>query len=585
MFASKSGSTIITVTGVIAVSFTVSTFRLSYAGEMLNPSDAEATYSDVSVIYNMAYGKIFPITTRGLLPALSKTQWILNTGSPRVMFALDNYGINASFCDPVLTIYDGTTTSSTVIFRSRTCDRFPSSWLFSSSSRVLIVLENGPRVGTANFEVLYYGDTDLFNCGSLYLPDILTANTMIITDGSPSSVAMRRFQACSWLITSGASDPVNDNYYPTSYTLPVLPTDRTDTKLTLLFPWVNMKFGSRVLVYDGEDDSGVMLWDSLMSGPTTVVPPPLRSTGRSLYVTYSSNSFLSLGFRGFQGEYLTRAPRSKGIGSAVEKLTMSSAIDISPPGYACARAVSDCSFSGGLKYSWAVSPSNGRDSIYFIFSQLSLLSAGDELSIYDGDSPSGPVLRRWTGGNTPLESFPFHWIVTSGPDAYVTINSNKSRLDSEGGFKFSFYSDGPNYHCGFSVNPAVLSGPTHIITDGSAAAQYMYSFQSCEWRVDPYNNRGGVTLLFDRFDMSSGAAITVFKERYNNETGTFSRRLFTTIKASRAVPVPISSSDSLYLSFQSGSSPVGTGFSASYFSAQGLHTTTGTGVIELRCSR
>ena len=335
MFASKTGTTIVTITGVIAVSFTVSNFRLSYAGEILNSIDAGTTYSDVSIIYNMAYGKVFPITSQGILPAFSKTQWVISAGSPKIMFALDNYGINTSnsFCDPVLTIYDGTTISSSVIFRARTCDRFPSSWLFASSSRALVVLENGPRAGAANFEALYYGDADLFNCGSLYLPDILTANTMIITDGSPTSAAMRRFQACSWLITSGVSDPINDNYYPTSYTLPALPSDRTDTQVTLLFPWVNMKFGARVLVYDGVDDSGVLLWDSLMGGPSTVVPPPLRSTGRSLFVTYSSNSFLSLGYRGFEGEYLTRSPGSKGIGSAVEKLTMFSAIDITPPGY------------------------------------------------------------------------------------------------------------------------------------------------------------------------------------------------------------------------------------------------------------
>lgn len=159
---------------------------------------------------------------------------------------------------------------------------------------------------------------------------------------------------------------------------------------------------------------------------------------------------------------------------------------------------------------------------------------------------------------------------------------------------FSFVNDydifrylllGPNYHCGFSVNPAILTGPTHLFSDGSTSTDNMLPYQSCEWRIDPVDNIGGITLLFYQFDMRSAAALNIYTVSLNEELNREERKFYTSLSSVNAIPAPISVSEVMYISYQTGGFPIGTGFLMSYFSAQGIHTESGNGMIDILSSR
>lgn len=42
------------------------------------------------------------------------------------------------------------------------------------------------------------------------------------------------------------------------------------------------------------------------------------------------------------------------------------------------------------------------------------------------------------------------------------------------------------YHCGFLINPATLTAPSMILSDGSSSTSTMLANQLCEWVINPY---------------------------------------------------------------------------------------------------
>lgn len=586
MFSSRTGTIIIFIKGVIGVNFISSAFHLTYVAEPVSFSHVQSHYSSLSLSYNMAYGKLFPLTAESKIPASAKTTWAISVPSSQITFSFDSFPAQAALaCGAVLTIYDGSSTAAGILFNGSIASGLPSTWRYSSSGKVLAVLQNGPAQSTCNFEVSYYADSSLYHCGSLFAPDILKSKSMILSDGSALQDNMRRGETCTWRVLSGESAPIYDTFYTSSASSSGIADQ--DSRLTLLFSWVQLKTGGRVVVYNSDGIKGNVLWDS--EGTNTVVPPPLRSTGTSLYVSYFSNSQLSTGFRGFRGEYLTRTLGSPGIGSQREVYSMSSALDITPPGYSCYGSdPEECVYTAGLDYSFLIKPLSiaAGGSISFIFSSIDLTSTGDSLTIYDGVDYTAPVLARWEGQEAP-HVFPFQWINSTGQVALVRFVSQniggKSGNFKYGGFKFSYYSDGPNYHCGFSTNPATLQSPNHVISDGSATVQSMLASQNCQWKVDPANSPGGVVLIFHKMDIDAGSSIIV----YSQDETSGSRVVLVTISNTKAIPAPITSKRKMYISYRTSSTPTGLGFLASYISAQGINTKSGSkdGKIHLFCSR
>ena len=164
---------------------------------------------------------------------------------------------------------------------------------------------------------------------------------------------------------------------------------------------------------------------------------------------------------------------STGIGSGQTVLSMASAIDINPPGNGFA-------YTQGNNYSWSVRPPYISGTITFVFSLLQLANTTDVLTIYDGSTLTAPnILARYTGLPTGPSTTPHKWITTTQTTATIVFTSIKLRnpvpaATFTGNFKVSYTSDGPNYHCGFTTNPASLSASSMTFTDGSPSGIFMF---------------------------------------------------------------------------------------------------------------
>jgi hypothetical protein len=368
----------------------------------------------------------------------------------------------------------------------------------------------------------------LYHCGSATTPDILESNSMTIVDGSKSTNLMRRGESCEWLISPIAGRSV-----------------------TLLMNWVSLKPGASVVVYDNDEENGVVLWDS--SGTFTTVPPPLTSSGNNLYVVYSGNSLLATNYFGFNGDYYSRHEDSKGTGSTQELYSMSSAIGVTLPDLVSGK------YRENLTYSFLLQPQSSSGNIYIIINQLNISDCDDSIKVYDGLSNSAPLLSTLCGDKVPVQ-----WIQTTSGVALLEFNTDADQQRT-GNFDFSFFSDGPNYHCGFPTNPAVLTSSSMIFTDGSSSTESLYGNQYCEWIIEPEDS-DGLVLYFERLDLSGGGSLKIYDGIEANAP------ILMDISSVAAIPVSISSalSNKMKLvfasSFQAESdAPAGVGFSATYF--------------------
>jgi hypothetical protein len=437
------------------------------------------------------------------------------------------------------------------IYSSCNDTSLPMRWVYSHTGASTVLFTNEGGAMAASFQLSYYVDAELYHCGSFIMPALVVGQSVIITDGSKSTNLMRRGESCSWLIR-----PVQD------------------CSVSLLVNWVSIKHGSYVNVYDGSSSSDSMLWNAV--GATTTVPPIITSTGKSLFMEYFSGSAGAIRYFGFEAETSSLFKGSKGSGRGFSSLAMSSAIDIAPP----------IRYTGNNFYVWYIRPAQSIGSITFTVSVLALLYPGDQLLILDGDSSvdddegslyKDRVLAQYSGNVLPLS-----WVMSSGTAAtllFRTADSSSSSVTSDL-FKVSYHSDGPNYHCGFTTNPAVLTSPSFLFTDGSSSTEAVYDNQQCDWSIQltTWNSSDAhsVVLLFDRFDLYGGGSLSIYRE---------GGELFSSIMDSSAVPGPIVlGGQSVQVSYSTGAQSLGRGFSLIYYGAYSSHSFPGNNIVTLKCS-
>ena len=436
-FFSATGSVTVVISGVTGAGFTSSSFSLQYVSQSTVRTTAA---SNITITLNSGYGKIVPQLFGGLAVANTVQRWKISqpTGT-LIMFSFAKFNFG-TICSARLKLYDNFA-GGNLLFSGCLQSDYPTSWIYSSTGKALVVLTVGSFDQAVNFQITYDADAELYRCGSYLQPDILNDRSMIIVDGSLSTNDMRRSQSCVWLINP----------------------DTVGT-ITLFFSYISMKIGSSVIVYDNSISTGTVLYNGAISTKDStnslIVPPPLVSSGRSMYVVFSTNSFASTTFKGFKGIYQSNYIGSTGVGSGQTILAMSSAIDITPPG-------NGLSYTQGTNYSWSVQPPYITGTITFVFSLLQLINNTDMITIYDGSilSPSN-VLARYSNILVP----PHLWVTTRTSTATVVLTSIKQKKtisNFQGNFRFSYFSDGPNYHCGFIANPASLTAASMTITDGS----------------------------------------------------------------------------------------------------------------------
>lgn len=496
---------------------------------------------------NMGYAHISPVLGPNTLPAGAIQEWIIQSPASLPItfsFASFNFG---PICSSRLTIFNNFPSSTgKVIFSGCKSSDFPSRWIYSQTGRALVVLQGGAVATKVSFALTYFANAELYKCGSFLSPDALLDNSMIITDGSLISNNMRQGAQCSWIITPQAT---------------ASPSTAT---VTLVMLWVSLKNGGNVIVYDGSSASGNVLWNS-GSGPTTITPPPLTTSGSAMFIVYTSNGLSASGYTGFRGQYYSNFQGSVGLGQGFAQLSMSSATDLVPPGTGTLT-------TPNTTYVWYISPNSASGPLSFVFSSLNL-SAYDSLVLRDGPDLTSRVLQRFSGRQTP-----HIWFRTSSTQATLSFTSAPAAL-APGNFKLSYFSDGSNYHCGFPLSStASLQAVTSTITDGSASTSSLFINQQCSWNIAP-TGASAIFIFFTYFGMNGGT-VTLFNGPVS------SGNVLAVITGSGGVPAPVAVSSSvLGVTYSSGPSATGIGFSASYFGISNtLYSGPGDGIIRLHSS-
>lgn len=305
-FYSTTGEVYVTAEGVLGNNFQATSFTLRYRA--ITTGSAVAAMNMSSVQLNMGYGKIYPRLTDGVVYKKTQQSWMISEGSKPITLSFDSFSFGTS-CVAYLRIYDALTTSGNILFEGCVNSHKPGYWITSTTGSALVLLTNPSSTtdATLDFKISFYADVELYNCGSLLSPDVITDNSFIISDGSAAANTMRRGKSCLWTISPSSAGTV-----------------------TLFVHWVSIKAGGTVKVYDGDSVSGTVLWDC--EGPTYTTPPPLQSSGGNLYISYVTNTQLSTNYYGFFGTYQTNYLGSSGVGNKYSLLSMSSAVDLIPRG-------------------------------------------------------------------------------------------------------------------------------------------------------------------------------------------------------------------------------------------------------------
>ena len=538
-FTSATGSVFVVITGVAGVSFSPSQFSFQYLAQ---PSTRTSLLRNITTTMNMGTARLTPQVYGGLFPAGYTQRWLIQAPSPLITFTFSNYSFPSTVCSGTITVYDSANLLGRKLFQGCLQSQMPQYWFYSTTGVALVIVSGGPMDTILNFELTYVSDSDWFQCGSFSQPAVMEGDSMILTDGTKSTVEMRRSLACTWIIAPTTSHPV-----------------------TLILDWAQIKYGGSVTVYDGRsnDIKNAVLWSGV--GATTITPPPITSTGNALFITYVSSSQQSVGYRGFRGQYQTNRYGSVGLGRGYSIMTMSTALNIQPPGDAQ-------EYSSNLNYTWYIQPTSVKGKLTFAISYLDLTS-DESLILYDGPSNKYPVMKVFRGNVVENQ-----WYKSTYSNATLVFIS-KRQQKRIGGFRISYFGDGNNYHCGFTTNPATLVTPSMTITDGSFSSEGIFPSQNCQWNIAPQNSQG-VFLFFNRFSLENGGIVTIYNGSVN------SKSVFSSIQNTEAVPVPISLSDSslLGVSYTTTGQSLGLGFSASYFGLATTYSGPGDGIVWLKCS-
>jgi len=321
-----------------------------------------------------------------------------------------------------------------------------------------------------------------------------------------------------------------------------------------------------------DTDQSTVLWSVHSGDITDVIPPPLVSSGDTLYVSYASDpSSAVAAYHGFKGSYygnsnVTLTTGGSGEGDDYSILRMSSAISIVSPGDGVSK------YPSNMTYTWLIEPKTIiSDYITLTFSKLHINDCNDKLTLYDGTTTAAPVLGTFCGDQPPSQ-----WYKTSGTGALLTFDTDD--VANDGYFELSYFSDGPNYHCGFSRDIGTLTANSYTFTDGSSSTQTMYAGESCMWNIEP-TDATGITLIFERFDLIGGSLSI-----YNGNVA--DSDIFITMSDIDAVPAPMYFEKSIIgLKYTSNANGImGKGFAATYYSESNHTVGPGDNSINLKAS-
>ncbi|KAI0218622.1 Cubilin [Lamellibrachia satsuma] len=286
-----------------------------------------------------------------------------------------------------------------------------------------------------------------------------------------------------------------------------------------------------VTVYDGEDDSAP--WMGTFCG--TTLPRDLISSNRSLFVSFKSDSTETKG--GFKIKYTAIVGRCRGN---VETLT-------GPEG---AIEINQTEYRNKMRCGWRiqVDPSKIVKLEFLTFDVEEVIPCKfDKVTVYDGEDDSAPRMGTFCGTTLPRD------FISSNRSLFVSFKSDSSQ--TKGGFKIKYTASVGR--CRGSAK--TLTGPEGIIEIN----QIVYrNKMKCGWRIQVDASKI-VKLEFFKFSVEEGGScgidnVTVY-DGMNDSAPLLGRFCGHTLPG-----VIISSTNSLFVSFQTDSSLTMDGFIIKY---------------------
>lgn len=330
----------------------------------------------------------------------------------------------------------------------------------------------------------------------------ITDCTGTITDGSAGQ-NYNNSQSCSWLISPTGAETVTLTF-----------TD-FDTEADYDF----------VKIYDGTSASATLLGS--FSGSS--LPPPITSSGPSLYITFISDTYVT--GAGFDVNYSCNLPVLCSGPATINN---------------CSGTITDGSGTGNyannMNCSWYIAPSDGLP-IVLTFVEFNT-QATDLLKVYNGANASAPLLGTFSGSTLPSA------VTASSGIMYIEFTTDGS--GTAAGWKTTY-----------ACTPQQCSGPVTISTcsgnfsDGSGSNNYTNNL-SCSWLLAP-TGATTVTLTFLSFSTELDYDFVKIYDGSNSSAPLLGSYSGTTLP-----PVLTSSGATLFVQFTSDQSVVGGGFTASY---------------------
>ncbi|MEQ8908193.1 MAG: CUB domain-containing protein [Vicingaceae bacterium] len=402
-----------------------------------------------------------------------------------------------------VSVYDGIDNTAPLV-ATYSGNTIPSNTVVNGPAMYVEFISNGSNTA-AGWDASYTSTSSLSCSGQT----TFTAASGSFDDGSGTSNYDNNLN-CSWLIQPSGSPAI----------------------ITLSFTSMDLRFGDRVRIYDGTNNSGNFI--GIRSG--TNPGNPVTATSGAMFLEFTSNNFSNAD--GWDATYSS----SNTFCVPLTTLTANFGNVNDGSGFQNYANNSDCA--------WLIQPTAPNVAVSFDLFNFNTEATNDTLTIYDGPNASSPILQTLSGNlGNPAP------IVSSGGDMFMTFKTNGSVRGA--GWQGQYTTQTIPACSGTTT----LTAATGTFDDGSAATADYIENSDCAWLIQP-SGANKIFLSFSRFATQNGADTVTVYDGPNTSApilGTFSG---TTIP-----PNLISSGGSMYLTFKANNFIEDTGWEASYNSS------------------
>lgn len=431
----------------------------------------------------------------------STCEWLIQpAGANFIQLNFTRFATEITF--DVVTIYDGPTTSSTLLGTYSGINLPPT--INSSGGSLLVRFTSDFTSNDRGFEANYVSSN------SFCLPNrTLTNASGTFTDGSGAN-NYENNSNCSWLIQPPRA-----------------------TNITLTFSVFDLELTNDVVnLYDGTDNTGTLIGS--YSGPTAPPVASINGTNKSLFLEFITDGQNTA--QGFAASYTSTSAAS-----------CSGTVNLTAPSGTVADGSGTGLYDNNRNCGWLIQPPGTPTSITFTMNNLALANFGDRVRIYDGTSNTGTLLRSYFGSFTggPVTAFSGAMFIEFVTDASI-----------QGQGWDGVYTSSSTY-----CSPqTTFTGNTGFFTDGSPFNQDYLDNTDCEWLISPTASNVAVALRFFQFDTEAGNdTVTIY-----DGTTTSDPVLATLSGTPNPLPTVTSTGGDMLITFKTNGSVTADGWRASY---------------------